>query len=115
LPQYHDASGRWIPQEAHNDYLEIVASGGIVALSMLFMFVVILVRDARRCIASSSDPFRRAASFGALVGLFGVAIHSFFDFGLHTTLNAVICVVLLVIAVRIIPEKRSDLGLQLAN
>ena len=115
LPQYHDASGRWIPQEAHNDYLEIVASGGIGALLLLFMFVAVLVRDARRCIASSSDPFRRAASFGALVGLFGVAIHSFFDFGLHTTLNAVICVVLIVIAIRIIPEKRSGLGHQFAN
>jgi O-antigen ligase len=112
ITQYHNASGRWIPQQAHNDYLEILASGGVVGLSLLVAFMVILVRETRRCLATSFDSFRRAASFGAVVGLFGVAIHSFVDFGLHTTLNALICIVLIVIAVRIIP---SDRPVQLTN
>ena len=36
---------------------------------------------------------------GALVGIFGVAIHSFVDFGLHMTINALVLFVLIVIAV----------------
>jgi hypothetical protein len=46
----------------------------------------------------SSDPFRRSACLGALVGLFGVAVHSLVDFGLHITANALIFTSLVVIA-----------------
>ena len=52
------------------------------------------VRDAFGAI----DPFRRAACLGALVGLFGVAVHGVVDFGLHVTINALVCTVLIVIA-----------------
>ena len=48
----------------------------------------------------SVDSFRRAVCFGALVGLFGVAVHSLFDFGLHfVVVNSLVFVVLLVLAV----------------
>ena len=46
---------------------------------------------------SSSDPFRRACCFGAMIGTFGVLVHSFVDFGLHILVNAMIFVVLIVI------------------
>lgn len=110
VPKYHDASGRWIPEAAHNDYLELIASGGIVALALLIWFLVLLARCVSERIRESLEPnnqFLRAARFGALVGLSGVAIHSFVDFGLHITANALICSSLVVIATRKIAVPRS--------
>mgnify|MGYP003694069815 CR=1 FL=1 len=34
ITAYHDASGVMTPQEAHNDYLELLASGGLVGLAI---------------------------------------------------------------------------------
>jgi O-antigen ligase len=97
IPQYHDASGEFTPQRAHNDYLELIASGGLVGLAIGAWFVFALIRSTNKRLRSG-DRFRRAASFGALVGFCGVAFHSFVDFGLHTTINAVLFMVLVVIA-----------------
>lgn len=97
IPKYHDASGKLTPQQAHNDYLEILASGGLIGLALCAWFVVALLKAARVRL-SSIDSFRRAAAFGALVGLFGIGVHSLFDFGLHVTVNALIMVVLCVLA-----------------
>lgn len=94
---YYDASGSTTPQQAHNDYLELVASGGIIGAALGAWFVVALIRRARECLRSRSS-FRRAACFGALAGLFAVAIHSIFDFGLHVTVNALVFTALIVIA-----------------
>jgi O-antigen ligase len=110
FPAYHDASGSWIPQEAHNDYLELMAGGGIVAVGFALWFAVIFSRKAWQRLAHSADPFRRAASFGALIGLVGVGIHSVVDFGLHATVNALVCIALIVIATRKIPIAPSSQG-----
>jgi O-antigen ligase len=97
IPKYHDASGKLTPQQAHNDYLEILASGGLIGLALCGWFLFALLKAARVQL-NSTDNFRRAASFGALVGLFGVGVHSLFDFGLHITVNALVFVVLTVLA-----------------
>jgi hypothetical protein len=39
----------------------------------------------------------KTACLGALIGLFGVAVHSLVDFGLHMTINAMICASLVAI------------------
>ena len=99
IRKYHDATGEYTPQEAHNDYLELLASGGIIGTALVIWFLAVFLSRARRSL-KSSHWFPRAASLGALTGLFGVAIHSFVDFGLHITSNALIACALLVIAVQ---------------
>lgn len=94
---YHDASGDYTPQQAHNDYLELLASGGLIGFILLAWFAFSLIRFARAELCST-EPFRRCACYGALVGLAGVAIHSFFDFGLHATINNLTLTLLIVIA-----------------
>jgi putative inorganic carbon (hco3(-)) transporter len=103
IPQYHDGSGEMTPQRAHNDYLELLASGGLIGFALGVWFVIVLIREASAQ-ARSADRFRRAAIFGALCGLFGVAVHSFVDFGLHITANAVVAITLVVIATADIPR-----------
>jgi len=93
----HDSSGETVPREAHNDYLELLASGGVIGGLFGLWFVFALIKSARAQLRST-DPFRRAACFGAILGLLGVATHSLVDFGLHITINALVFTALAVIA-----------------
>jgi O-antigen ligase len=110
IMRYHDASGRMTPQEAHNDYLELIASGGVIGFGLIAWFVVIFLKRVRRPL-NSPNLFYRTASLGALTGLFGIAVHSFVEFGLHITINALVCMAVLVIAVRSDwPDERVSAG-----
>ena len=99
ITTYHDASGSLTPQEAHNDYLELLASGGILGglLGAWFLFVL-----AKRIATNfrSASTFRRGAHYGAVLGIIGVLVHSLFDFGLHMLVNALVFAALIVIATR---------------
>ncbi|PYS49860.1 MAG: hypothetical protein DMF68_08815 [Acidobacteria bacterium] len=97
IDEYLNRSGKMKPYQAHNDYLDLLASGGIIGVALACWFVVAVIRRAREHLRST-DPFRRAACFGALLGLFGVAVHSLVDFTLQITINAVIFIALIVIA-----------------
>jgi O-antigen ligase len=97
ITAYHDASGSLTPQEAHSDYLELLSSGGLVGVALLVWFAVTLIRLTRRNL-KSADRFGRAAVFGAVIGIAGVAVHSLVDFGLHLMANALVFIVLIMIA-----------------
>jgi O-antigen ligase len=97
IPGFHNASGAMTPQEAHNDYLELLASGGVVGLALVIWFAVIVCKRTRENLRSPNR-FARAACFGAAIGLAGVAVHSLVDFGLHTIVNALVFTTLIVIA-----------------
>ncbi len=97
ITEYFDASGKVVPQEAHNDYLEMFASGGVIGIGLGLWFAVLFVSRARKTLQSRST-FRRAACYGALAGIVGTAIHSIFDFGLHNLANGFVFVALIVIA-----------------
>lgn len=97
ITETHDGSGALVPQQAHNDYLELLASGGILGVALSLWFASESLRLARRALLDPA-PFRRAVAFGALAGLFGVAVHSLVDFGLHVTGNAIVAVALLALA-----------------
>ena len=99
ITRFHDGSGKWTPEAAHNDYLELAASGGLIAIMIACWFVFVFVRTALKQLRRR-DQFGRAACLGAVAGLFGVAAHSLVDFGLHLTVNAVVLITLIVIATR---------------
>jgi len=96
IPTFHDASGTMTPQEAHNDYLELLASGGLVGLALGVWFAVVVFKRTRENLRSPNR-FRRAACLGATIGIAGVAVHSLVDFGLHTIVNALVFTTLIVI------------------
>jgi O-antigen ligase len=97
IPAFHDASGTMTPQEAHNDYLELLASGGVVGFSLALWFAAVVLKRTRENLMTPNR-FRRAACFGAAIGIAGVAVHSLVDFGLHTIVNALVFTTLIVIA-----------------
>lgn len=94
----HRASGEFTPQEAHNDYLELLASGGVVGAALALWFIVLFLK----ALVIRSRDFAAglpAHATGALAGMFAVALHSVTDFGLHVTINSMVFVLLLVIAI----------------
>jgi putative inorganic carbon (HCO3(-)) transporter len=97
VPATHNASGTMTPQEAHNDYLELLASGGLVGLALGGWFAIVVLKRIREKLASPNR-YDRAACFGATIGIAGVVVHSLVDFGLHTIVNALVFTTLIVIA-----------------
>jgi len=97
ITAYHDASGLMTPQEAHNDYLELLSSGGVIGFALGIWFVVAVVRKARQNLIGDVG-YMRAVRFGAILGIAGVAAHSLVDFGLHIIVNAVVFMTLIAMA-----------------
>jgi O-antigen ligase len=95
--RYDTRNGLYRLEQAHNDYLQTLADAGIIGAILGVAFIFILFRRglARR---ETHDPFRRAVSTGALAGCFAALVHSFFDFTLHTTANALLFLILAAIA-----------------
>ena len=97
ITAYHDASGSLTPQEAHNEYLELLASGGIVGAALGGWFLIVLGKRIKRNLRTPNS-FRRGVRYGAVLGIIGVLVHSLFDFGLHMLVNALVFAALIVIA-----------------
>ena len=96
FPLHHYASGSQVPKQAHNDYLELLASAGVIGVAIFGWFLFELFRRARSAI-SEFHGFQRGVAMGAVVGILGVAVHSLFDFGLHITVNALATMMLFAI------------------
>ena len=97
ITAYHDASGTMTPQEAHNDYLELLSSGGLIGLAIGVFFAIAVYRRAKQNLMSENN-LQRALCFAALLGLTGVMVHSLVDFGLHMLINALVFLVLIMLA-----------------
>ena len=95
--RFDSRNGLYRLEQAHNDYLQILADAGIIGGLLGLSFLVLLFSKgfARR---SSDDKFRRGVATGALAGCFAVLVHSAFDFTLHTTSNALLFLVLAAMA-----------------
>jgi O-antigen ligase len=95
--RYDTRNGLYRLEQAHNDYLQVFSDAGVVGGALALAFVVLLFyRGFVR--ARSRDNFRRGVALAALGGCFGVLVHSFFDFTLHTTSNALLFLVLAALA-----------------
>lgn len=85
-------------EQAHNDYLEVLANAGIVGLIIGAFFIYRLFRTGLAN-AQTSNRFRRGVCLGALAGCFAVLVHSLFDFVLHTTAVSVLFLTLVALVV----------------
>jgi O-antigen ligase len=95
--RYDSRNGLFRLEQAHNDYLQILSDAGIVGAVLALSFVLLLFYKGFSR-ARSRDDFRRGVALAALSGCFAVLVHSFFDFTLHTTSNALLFLVLAAIA-----------------
>lgn len=101
-------SGYQRVEQAHNDYLQILADAGIVGLVLGLTFLFALFRQGFES-ARVENNFRRGIAFGAFAGCFGVLVHSLFDFVLHITAIAVMFLTLMAMLVASGREYKDDI------
>lgn len=97
--KYDTWSGQFRVEQAHNDYLQILADTGVLGLICIIAFIILLFKQSLKIINETSDQFRRNVAIGSLAGCFGILIHSFFDFPLRTNANAFFFLIFVTLAV----------------
>ena len=95
---YQTANRNMHFQEAHNEYLQLLAEGGLLLAIPIVMAIAALVRGIVRRFQSSDDPEVYWLRVGAVGGLVAIALQSLVEFSLQMPGNAALFVVLLAIA-----------------
>lgn len=108
FPKYDSWNGKFRVEQAHNDYLQILADAGIVGFVCVASFIFLLFKKGLNTITKTSDPFRRNAAVGALAGCTGILIHSFFDFPLRTPSNMLFFLMLTIVATASISAPKAS-------
>ena len=96
-PRYDQSSGLLRVEQAHNDYLQLLADTGLLGGLVMLAFVILLFARGVAAL-QTRDLLQRAISLGALAGCFGIAVHSFVEFNLQVTTNAQMFLALAVLA-----------------
>lgn len=86
-------------EQAHNDFLQAVSDAGVVGIFLGGLFLYWFFRTGFRSIRAATG-FGRGVAFGAFAGCFGVIVHSFFDFVLHTTAVSILFLTLLALLIK---------------
>jgi O-antigen ligase len=94
---YSKSDGSLKVPQAHNDYLQVVADGGIVGGLIALWFVVVVFRVVTRGL-KSRDPMLSGLALGSSAGIVGILVHSLFDFNLQIPSNALLFLVLAAVA-----------------
>jgi O-antigen ligase len=106
----HDSlNGMARVEQAHNDYLEVLANAGVVGLLIGMAFLFLFFRTALKNI-KTLNLYRRGVAVGAFAGCFAILVHSLFDFVLHITavmLMFLTLLTLLVVSGRANPDDKE--------
>src|SRR5262249_18896780 len=94
-------------QEAHNDYLQIAAEGGLlVGLPALASLLIFAWHVRRRFQEAPKDGTTYWLRVGAVIGLVAIGLQSLFEFSLQMPGNAALFAVLVAIALHQSPHLR---------
>jgi len=89
-PRHETVYDGKVVEHVHDDYVELLAEGGVVGGVCGLAFLILLYRGARKGFEAEQGHFSRAIHAGAIVALSGLLLHSFVDFNLHIPSNALL-------------------------
>lgn len=96
---YQTATPGWAAVEAHNDYLQLAAEGGLLLGIPILLAIGVFVREVWRRFAEAADDAETYwVRAGAVTGLCAIAVMEIFDFTLQMPGAAAMFVVLAAIA-----------------
>lgn len=79
---------------AHNDYLEWFIEGGLYAMALIALFIVLVCMQWRRILSIQSLRTYHFIKVGAGIGMCAMMLHSLVDFNLHIPANQIFFAVL---------------------
>lgn len=95
-------------QEAHNDYLQVLAEGGLlIAVPAAAALLLLAAGIHRRFRRGNDDEMSYWLRVGATTGLVAIGLQSLVEFSLQMPGNAVFCVTLMAVALHIAPRTSS--------
>jgi O-antigen ligase len=103
FPRYETVYDGLIVNHTHNDYAEALAETGAAGGICFFAFLVLLFWNSWKNLAGCPDAGDLAYHAGALVGCFGLLVHSFVDFNFHIPSNALVFLLLAALATSVLP------------
>ncbi len=83
FPGYKSFTDNYIYDHAHNDYLELLANGGLIGLVLAGFFITTVIRVGMQQISTRHDTLAIVLAIGSLSGIVGMLIYSLTDFNLH--------------------------------
>lgn len=86
--QKDTSGGDLLVEQAHNDYLQLVADAGVVGVVLGLGFLLLFARNVGHG-TKRADAYLRGIALGASGACFAILVHSLFDFVLHITAVAV--------------------------
>jgi O-antigen ligase len=97
-PRFRSFPTTYFINEAHNDYVQMLAETGILGFGAMLAFLVLLYRVGLRNVRAGDGPLGSSSATAALVGCTGLLAHGVSDFNLHIPANAALFFVLCALA-----------------
>jgi len=73
---------------SHNDYIQLVAEGGLIALALAAWFMCSVISSTLKVIRERRDDYSILLYMGSLAGIFAILVFSVADFNMHIGSNA---------------------------
>jgi O-antigen ligase/tetratricopeptide (TPR) repeat protein len=86
-PMVRTVAGDAVFDHAHNDYIEILADGGVIAFLLCAWFVGAVLTHAIRTLLLRRDRYSILLASGSLTGMLALLFHSLADFQLYNGAN----------------------------
>ena len=87
-PQFRSFYTNFFVNEAHNDYLQLLAEMGVLGFGTMVWFLVVLYRNAIPKITNWISDVSGAVTLACVLGCTGILVHSLVDFNLQIPANA---------------------------
>ncbi|CAK8718117.1 O-antigen ligase [Candidatus Electrothrix laxa] len=87
FPGYKTLPDDLLYEHAHNDFLELLTDGGLIAGGLGLWFILSVLQAGYRQIRLRQDSVSVFLAIGAFSGLAGLLVYSIFDFNLHNGAN----------------------------
>jgi O-antigen ligase len=88
-PEYRTFWTAFFVNQAHDDWVQLLVETGVIGFGIAIWYLMVLYRRAvPRAQEHPLHSWSAIAALGALTGITGLLVHSFFDFNLHVPANA---------------------------
>jgi len=89
FPLYKSFTDIYVYDHAHNDYLELLSDGGIIACLLFGWFMLHIIKTGWQQLHKRHSPYAVLLTTAALSGIIGMLLYSLTDFNLHNGANGI--------------------------